>query len=151
MMGNYVDGSGAGWTLETTERFVARCAQEWDDHGFGRFIVQDRQTRVVLGYCGLGRIDWIPGLEQQVELSVRLAPDTWGQGIGTEASRAVLRWCSGRFDRVYSSAVSDNQRSLRLLRSSLGMRDEFTYPYTSPLSGRSATFRVVSVLVSVPV
>ncbi|MBT3535778.1 MAG: GNAT family N-acetyltransferase, partial [Rhodospirillaceae bacterium] len=58
----------------------------WQRHGFGLWAVFDKQTDALLGECGLRYRD----PEPEVEISYGLAKSTWGKGLATEASLAVL-------------------------------------------------------------
>jgi RimJ/RimL family protein N-acetyltransferase len=68
----------------------------------------------VLGLFGLH--DW-NRYHRRAELGYDLARAYWGQGIGSEAVRAVVRFGFGHMDlnRVYANTIADNHASVRLL------------------------------------
>ena len=72
----------------------------------------------MVGFCGL----FLTGDPPEVELLYGIAPPVWGQGLTTEAARAVLRYGFEelRLVRIVASADVPNVASLRVLEK-LGM------------------------------
>lgn len=62
--------------------------QHWAEHGFGYWVVEDRDTGATLGFCGL-RVDG-----DALNLCYRLAHEAHGHGFGSETARAVLAWAA---------------------------------------------------------
>lgn len=69
--------------------------------------------------------------EQRIELGYRLRRSAWGQGLGTEGSRALLAYGFEllKLDSITAQTVARNFRSRNVLHK-LGMHleSEFTYP-----------------------
>ncbi|BFU43479.1 GNAT family N-acetyltransferase [Krasilnikovia sp. MM14-A1004] len=79
---------------EAEQRF-GRWTDHWQQHGFGYWTVHGRADLPrdrPLGFCGIklmrlhGRI--------VLNLFYRLDPAIWGNGVATEAARAVVRWAT---------------------------------------------------------
>ncbi len=66
---------------------------DYRKHGFGRWAVELKGSGEVIGFCGP---KYLPEFEQ-VEIGYRYFPEYWGQGIGTEAAKAVADICHPRF------------------------------------------------------
>ena len=68
----------------------------------------------VLGLFGFH--DW-DKCHRRAELGYDLARAYWGQGIGSEAVRAIVRFGFERMDlnRIYAGTIADNHESVRLL------------------------------------
>lgn len=75
-------------SLQQTAILLERRLQHWQDHGFGTWALIHRQSQQLIGNCGLHYLENGP----DVELTYTIQPLYWGQGLATEASRAVLSW-----------------------------------------------------------
>ncbi len=89
--------------------------------GIGWAITLRGQDRV-LGGVGLG---WWDKHHRRAEVGYDLAHAFWGQGIGREAVRAVLRFGFEELDlnRIEAATIADNHESVNLLKK-LGFRLE---------------------------
>jgi [ribosomal protein S5]-alanine N-acetyltransferase len=72
---------------EGVERWVRRNLEHQARHGFGLFSVLLRTGGLLIGDCGLERMD----LDGEIvhELGYDFRSDFWGRGYATEAARAV--------------------------------------------------------------
>ena len=102
---------------------VHRLASYQRECGYTFWIVERREDRELLGWCGLKRINY-PGAPNSgdMEIGWRFRPSVWGQGIAREAASATLDLAFGRFDSAFVIAVtfSANKPSWRLMER-LGM------------------------------
>lgn len=137
-------------TLEETKAFIDRITRHIDDHGYGLFACELKETREFMGYVGLA----IPNIETEftpcVEIGWRLAFDYCGKGYATEAAIAVLKFGFEELglNEVLSWTVPANVRSRRIMEK-IGMtQDEagsFNHPRISednPLS-RHVLYRIL--------
>jgi RimJ/RimL family protein N-acetyltransferase len=98
MLGNPDVGSRLGSpSRESIEQTVARYERSWDVLGFGRFAVEDRQTAEFVGRVGLMHQAKWTASEDKIEIGWAITRERWGEGLATEAARAVL---ADGFDRV---------------------------------------------------
>ncbi len=106
---------------EQAEQEVREAIARFGTHGFGEWVVEPRGEARAIGFCGLRFVAGTP----EIEILYGLAPDRWGQGLATEAARAVLRFgfeqCG--LARVTGNADAPNAASVRVLEK-LGMRFE---------------------------
>ena len=72
--------SGQAW------RVLAMEFGHWELRGYGRWVIESRESGEMLGCCGLW---WPEGLPRS-ELTWWLLPEARGQGIATEASVAAI-------------------------------------------------------------
>jgi RimJ/RimL family protein N-acetyltransferase len=90
------------------------------EYGFGLYAVVHKQNQELIGYCGF----FIQSIEQQkeVEIGYRLAQKYWGQGLATEAAKAVVEYGHQRFNfqRFVCLIEIENSRSIRVANK-LGM------------------------------
>ena len=75
--------------------------REWDELGYGRMTIRDRESGAFLGRTGLKR--W-PQFEE-TEVGWALRPEARGRGIATEGAAATLEWASGRFALPYVTSM----------------------------------------------
>lgn len=113
------------------------------DFGHTFWIVEDRASRDILGFCGIKRVN-SPGagaLTGMHEIGWRLRPEAWGQGIAKEAAIASLDLAFQRFHapHVIALTVPGNRPSWGLMerlgmtrRSDLDFIDERFGPELNP-------------------
>ena len=94
------------------------------DFGHTFWIVEDRASHDILGFCGVKRVN-APGagdLTGDHEIGWRLRPEAWGKGIAKEAAAASLDLAFDRFDapHVIALTVPANEPSWGLMER-LGM------------------------------
>ncbi len=109
-------------TLQEAAVFIEEAHQQRATQaGIGWAITLRGQDRV-LGGVGLGSWD---KYHRRAEVGYDLAHAFWGQGIGSEAVQAVLRFGFEQMDlnRIEAATIADNHESVNLLKK-LGFRLE---------------------------
>ena len=102
------------------------------DFGFTFWIVENRLSREILGFCGLKRVN-APGAEAiagEVEIGWRLRPEAWGKGIAKEAAIASLDLAFQRFAApcVVAVTAADNLPSQGLMiRLGMSRREDLDF------------------------
>jgi ribosomal-protein-alanine N-acetyltransferase len=111
----------AGWVREWLLRCLEDYYHKW---GFGLWAVVEKQTREVVGFCGLSRF---PDVDDQpeIQLGYRLARAHWGRGIATEAAEAVREYAFQTLclSRLISIIDPNNRASIRVAEK-VGMQYE---------------------------
>ncbi len=107
----------APYTPRDAEEFVARVVLTKPEDNLRWALVHDGRVA--------GNVDLTPGPVGVAELGYALARPLWGQGLVTEAAKAVLAYGfeSLSLVRIFAYAVSDNGASLRVMEK-LGMKRE---------------------------
>lgn len=105
------------YTPRHAEEFVARVVLTDPEDNLRWAVVHEGRVA--------GNVDLTPGPEGVAELGFAIARPLWGQGLVTEAAKAVLAYGfeSLNLVRVFAYAVSTNAASLRVMEK-LGMRRE---------------------------
>ena len=128
----YGDGPQTdGWIRS----WIALMNRNYDERGYGLWIVTKIGNPRAIGYCGL---TWFPNINGRAEIEVgyRLAREYWNTGFATEAALAVrdLAFICRGLDRLVSIIDPDNFRSIRVAEK-LGMKydgdvllDGYTHP-----------------------
>jgi RimJ/RimL family protein N-acetyltransferase len=90
----------------------------WDRHGYGPFAALDRGTG---NFCG--RINLQDRCDaDEIEIGWMIKPEAWGQGLATEAVRAVIGWCFQVLDISHVAAfIKPANESSHRLAGRLGM------------------------------
>lgn len=105
-----------------------------DRYGFDFSAAEIAATGECIGFVGINRTDLAPFIPQgTMQIGWRLAPEYWGKGYVTEASRA---WLAHAFevvgdDEVVSFAVWNNHRSTAVMQR-LGMRHDPASDFDHP-------------------
>jgi RimJ/RimL family protein N-acetyltransferase len=100
--------------LGRTEAHRKLCAivGHWQLRGWGNFVVEERDTGVLVGIVGIN--DWEGWPEP--ELGWWTVPAAWGKGYAAEAARAVLGLAQTRYGRkrLISLIRPTNRASIRV-------------------------------------
>lgn len=102
------------------------------DFGHTFWILEDRASGELLGFCGLKRVNspGAGGLTGTPEIGWRLREEAWGQGIAKEAAIASLDLAFGRFGfgAVIAMTVPANVASQGLMeRLGMSRREELDF------------------------
>jgi ribosomal-protein-serine acetyltransferase len=132
-------------------RGIARAPREasaadWDAARACRFAIRDLRSRRFLGVIGL---EAFAHLHESVELGYWLRIDACGNGLMTEAGKAVLDWAfsSVNAHRVRVAAATDNHASLNVIRR-LGFRFEGIARQAERCNGRWLDHAVFALIVT---
>ena len=109
-----------------------------ETYGHTFWIVEDKASGEIQGFCGLKRVN-APGageLTGQHEIGWRLRTSAWGQGIAKEAAIASLDLAFGRLSapHVVALTIPANQASQGLMER-LGMRRRTDLDFTDERFG----------------
>lgn len=85
----------------------------WSDHGFGPWVLIDRQSGK---FAGRGGLAWTTVEETaEIELPWSIEPALHGQGLATEAATAAVEWARElRFEQVVALVLPANAASRRV-------------------------------------
>ena len=117
-------GSGVQ-TPEWVRKWLRGCLEDYyQKWGFGLWAVVEKQSREVIGFCGLSRFADVGG-QPETEIGYRLARAYWGRGFATEAAAAVRDYAFGELGlkRLISIIERQNGASVRVAEKT-GMRYE---------------------------
>ena len=101
-----------------SDLLLRKQIDHWDDHGFGWWMADLRETGELIGFVGLSHPTSLPPLAEEVEVGWRLARAHWGKGLATEGGREAVRHGFeelGR-ERLVSIIDRDNAPSLAVAR-----------------------------------
>lgn len=90
-----------------------RWRASYAEHGFGLWLVVERETGAATGLCGLVRRD---GLDD-VDIGYAFLPAFWGRGYAAEAAEGVRDYARDvvGLGRLVAIAVPENGPSIRVL------------------------------------
>ena len=118
-------GDGQPRGREGTQASIERWERGLVEHGHGLLAAELRATGELAGMAGLAVPTFLPEILPAVEVGYRLKRSLWGQGLATEAARALVGHAFGPLGltRLVAIAHVDNAASRRVLEK-LGMRPE---------------------------
>jgi ribosomal-protein-alanine N-acetyltransferase len=112
---------------------ISRVRSHFDQHGFGWWAAELKQTHAFIGFIGLSYIPFEAHFTPAVEVGWRLASAYWGRGYATEGARASVEagFTQLGLTEIVSITVPDNTRSRRVMER-IGMTrdpaDDFDHP-----------------------
>jgi RimJ/RimL family protein N-acetyltransferase len=101
-------------TVEQARRYVLDVpVASYEEHGFGLYLVELKETREPLGMCGLVNREGLEG----IDVGFAFLPAFWSQGYAFESASAVMSYARDTLglQRVVAIASPDNERSFKLL------------------------------------
>jgi ribosomal-protein-alanine N-acetyltransferase len=111
---------------------IDRYVAHFDEHGYGLWVVEPRDTGEFLGFVGVNTVGFDAHFTPALEIGWRLARHGWGHGYATEAARAVVDHVrSLGVEELVSFTVPANEPSWRVMER-IGMThdpaDDFDHP-----------------------
>jgi RimJ/RimL family protein N-acetyltransferase len=105
---------GGVWSLERTQQIIARMSELEREAGFGFYPVVRAEDEIILGHCGLGRLE----NGNEIEVAYILNKEFWGHGYAREATAATLEHAfrTGVAHRIVAVALPQNIRSITVMR-----------------------------------
>ncbi len=115
-------GDGQAWSKARTGQFIQLAIDTLQENGYCQWAVIHKANQEMIGFCGFVNTD------TDSEIGWRLAPEYWGQGLATEAARAILKHGIQTlgFQRVIATVQAKNMASIRVIEK-LGMTLERSF------------------------
>ncbi len=112
--------------LEEMRSIISARMEGYKKYGYGRWATILKEGRHFVGWAGLA---YLPEFDE-IDLGYRFLPEYWGQGLATEASRAVLKYGFEqlKLKRIVAIAMKENKASIRVMEK-VGMQFEKFAPY----------------------
>lgn len=100
--------------VEQAKEFLKWATNYERENGFCRWAVVEKITGKIVGSCGFAR----PHGTEEIELGYLFARQSWGQGLATEAARAMLSYGFGklRFREIIAMTDAENHASRKILQ-----------------------------------
>ena len=116
---HFIGDKGVRTISDARAYIVKGPIASYEQHGFGLYLTELKDSGVPIGVCGLLQRDHLP----DVDIGFAFLPQFWSQGYAFEASSAVMAY--GRdvltLDRIVAIVSPDNVRSIKVL-GKLGLR-----------------------------
>lgn len=118
-------------TRAESDAWAARLQAHFDTHGWGFWVVEERDGAPFVGVVGLLNIPWQAHFTPAVEIGWRIAPGHRRRGFAEEAARAALDFGFGTVGlaEIVAFTIPANEASSRLMER-LGMTPDgrFDHP-----------------------
>ncbi len=107
--------------MEKVAAGVERMLAHWAERGYGQWVMSPKNSREVLGYCGLRFL----AETEEVEILYGIDRPHWGRGLVTEAAKATLRFGfeHAGLERIIALAHPENKGTRRVMEKA-GLRYE---------------------------
>src|SRR5690242_19212076 len=86
----FISPTGALVRAES-DLLLRRLIDHWDEHGFGLWMAELRESGGPIGFVGLQHPQGLPALAGEVEVGWRFAREQWGKGLATEGGAEAVR------------------------------------------------------------
>lgn len=118
----YISSGRYDWTMEELQNKYAAINKDYPQ-GFGIFVVQLKNTPIVIGEAGLFNSFNNPAI---LELGYILDQHYWHQGYGKEVCTGLIRYCREQLhtEKVIARMYADNTASVRLSEATSMIRTE---------------------------
>jgi ribosomal-protein-alanine N-acetyltransferase len=99
--------------LERVGRFIAAQLAHWEQHGFGWWAVEPRQSGELIGWNGL---QFLPDTDE-IEVGYLLSKPYWGRGLAAEGALASLEFGFETLglEQIVGIVHPENHASIRVL------------------------------------
>jgi RimJ/RimL family protein N-acetyltransferase len=100
--------------IEQTQAILTEFIDYWQSHNHGMWAVTLKDSGNFIGHCGLLYLK--NGVD--IELVYAYGKDYWGQGLGSEAAKATLRYGfeTAGLERIVALAFPENVGSQRVMQ-----------------------------------
>lgn len=117
----YIGDKGVRNTEEAINYIQTGPVASYEEHGFGLYLVQLKQTGASIGICGLLKRETL----SDVDIGFAFLPAYWSRGYALEAAEAVMKYGKEKFglQRIVAITSLENESSIKLLEK-LGMKFE---------------------------
>lgn len=121
-----------------TQKMVEYIMQHHEQHGYGLYAVELKDTQEFIGFVGLDRTRFtIPSIQLEnvevVEIGWRLSAKHWNKGYATEAATAVLNYAFNvlKIPEIFSFTAVVNQRSRHVMEK-IGLQYSSDFDFDHP-------------------
>ena len=113
-------------SLKVMKEKIIEKEAEYKRVGFGRWTTILKEGNQFVGWAGLKYLEEF----KQVDLGYRFLPQYWNKGIGTEASKAILKYGFEKLnlEEIIAVAIEENIGSIKIMQK-IGMKFDKYAPY----------------------
>lgn len=118
-------------TRSGSDALLDRIDNQFAANGWGFWALEDKESKQLLGMCGIAPVIWDAPFGPSVELSWRLSSQWQGKGLAKEAAQASIHFGLKmlKLDRLIAFTVPANSSSWGLMER-LGMRKLGYFDYS---------------------
>lgn len=114
-------GPGRPESEAGVQAVLNKALAHWEQHAFGPWALIDKDSKQLIGWCGLRYME----NTENVEIAYGLEKSHWGKGLASEAAAPTIKYGFEqiRLDRIVAIACPDNIASQKVMVKS-GMKYE---------------------------
>lgn len=117
-------------SVEESDSFAKRIIEEMEEHGYGLYAVEIKETGEFIGYVGFHRFSFDLPFSPNWEIGWRISDKYWHKGYASEAASACIRHARDNrlFKKLYSFTAVPNHPSENVMKR-IGMKYEGTFQH----------------------
>ena len=107
-------GDGPFDNLKAAEDIVKYVIGQYEQNGYGRWLVAEKTTNNPIGWCGLKfHTD-----TKETDIGYRLLESAWGKGYATESAKACIDYGFKHFNlnHIIGNAMKENIASINVFK-----------------------------------
>lgn len=106
-----------------TASFVARMQEEYSNHGYCYFAVDELGSGLFIGFIGLSIQTFVADFTPCIDIGWRLHKKVWGRGLATEGAQRCLDFAFHTLKpaQIYAITPAVNLPSIQVMKK-IGMR-----------------------------
>ena len=111
-------GDGPFENLKAAEDIVKYVIGQYEQNGYGRWLVAEKETNNPIGWCGLK----FHNDTNETDIGYRFLESAWGKGYATESAKACIEYGFKHFNlnHIIGNAMKENTASINVFKK-LGM------------------------------
>jgi RimJ/RimL family protein N-acetyltransferase len=111
---------------EKVKEWLAKRLSHWQEKHFGSFIINEKRSRKMIGFCGL---EYAKDPDY-IDIRYGLVQEVWGNGYAFEAASYCIKYGFEvlGLEIIYGAAVPQNKPSIHILKK-IGMTPDTTFNF----------------------
>ena len=107
-------GDGPFENLKAAEDIVKYVIGQYEQNGYGRWMVIEKETNKPIGWCGLK----YHSDTKETDIGYRFLQSAWGKGFATESAKACLDYGFKHFNlnQIIGNAMKANSASINVFK-----------------------------------
>lgn len=105
--------------INESKKIIQMTQKQYADNGVGRFAVIEKESGLLIGWCGLKFLTQeLNGYKEVHDLGYRFLPEFWGKGYALESAKASLDYGFNelKIDVIYAVVKFENTGSKHILK-----------------------------------
>ncbi len=114
------------YPADQIEKCLTNRLAHWKDHDFGTFLIKLKDSKEIIGYCGLEYVE----KTEFIDIRYGIFEKVWGQGLVKEAAQKTIEhgFTDLNLQLIFGCAIHENIGSIKILEA-IGMQHHQAIDY----------------------